>query len=485
MLSEQTLPQTKLPRATPESQGIPSARVRDFLREAATQGPGQELHSLLILRQGQVIAEGHWAPYQPDEVHLLFSLTKSFTSTAAGFAIAEGLLSLDDRVLDFFPDKAPADPSENLKAMRVRHLLSMATGHETEPLENLRYEAGDWVQIFLAHPVPFEPGTKFLYNSLATHMVSAIVEKLTKTSLLEYLKPRLLQPLGIGAIAWDVDPQGIIVGGWGMSLQPESIAKFGLLYAQDGMWEGKRILPEGWVAEATKAHIDNANHASETRSEWEQGYGFQFWRSTHNAYRADGAFGQFCVIVPAKDLIVVTTARVDFMHEVLNLIWRNIEPHCTEPLPENEPEHEALLAELAALALAGPTGDRCSVQEDAVTGKHYKNAEAEPFESAKWTFEQDRIVLDLEWEGQTHRIEAGRQAWIKGHVGFANERKQPTAAKGSWIAPRTFAIALQYLREPASVWLEAEFYDNRLLLRFRMFGRFHPFQRKTFKATST
>src|SRR4029078_12581904 len=168
----------------------------------------------------------------------LYSLSKSFTSTAVGLAAAEGKLSVDDPVLKFFPDDAPAAPPANLKAMRVSNLLRMNTGHQTEPA---RKPTEPWVKTFLAHPVPFKPGTHFLYNTSATYMASAAVQKATGQTVLDYLKPRLFDSLGIVNPTWEASPQGVSAGGFGLSIRTEDIAKFGQLYLQKGKWEGKQL----------------------------------------------------------------------------------------------------------------------------------------------------------------------------------------------------------------------------------------------------
>ncbi len=222
-----------LSRSTPEAQGIPSAAILAFVRAAEQQE--LELHSFMLLRHGQVVGEGWWNPFGPDDLHHLYSLSKSFTSTAVGFATGEGRLSVEDTVLSFFPDDAPEQVHANLAAMRVRHLLSMSTGHDKDSMEALfEQPEGNWVRGFLAAPVEHEPGTHFVYNSGATYMLSAIVQKLTGLTLLDYLRPRLLTPLAIEQATWQSDPRGINVGGWGLSITTEAIARFGQLYLQHG-----------------------------------------------------------------------------------------------------------------------------------------------------------------------------------------------------------------------------------------------------------
>src|SRR6202008_1988661 len=161
-------------------------------------------------------------------------------STAVGLAIAEGKLSLDSVVFKFFPEDAPAEPSNNLKAMRVSDLLRMSTGHQIEPK---RTPEEPWTKTFLSLPVPFKPGTHFLYNTSATYMLSAIVQKVTGVTVLDYLKPRLFEPLGIEHPTWESSPQGVSAGGYGLSIRTEDIAKFGQLYLQKGEWHGKQLVP--------------------------------------------------------------------------------------------------------------------------------------------------------------------------------------------------------------------------------------------------
>src|SRR5262245_11058011 len=208
-----------LPRSSPEQQGLPSADLLAFI-EAADKDI-DTMNSFMLIRHGHVVAEGWWAPYDRDTPHALYSLSKSFTSTAVGLAIAEGKLNLDDPVLRFFPDDVPAESSANLKAMRLSDLLRMSTGHQAEPR---RTAEQPWTRSFLAQPVPFKPGTHFLYNTTGTYMLSAAVQKATGQTVLDYLRPRLFEPLGIERPTWEMSPQGISTGGFGLSIRTEDIA---------------------------------------------------------------------------------------------------------------------------------------------------------------------------------------------------------------------------------------------------------------------
>ena len=229
-----------------------------------SNGTVHDLHSFMLLRHGQVVARGWWSPYAAQRPHMLFSLSKSFTSTAVGLAVAEGRLTVDDPVLSFFPEDAPAKVSPNLAAMRVRDLLSMSTGHAKDATGRATHKKeGNWVKGFLSLPVRYAPGTHFVYNSAATYMLSAIVQKLTGMTLLDYLRPRLFEPLGIDNPTWESCPRGINTGGWGLSVRTEDIARFGQLYLQKGVWKGQRILPEAWVERGYLAPGVQRQHARE------------------------------------------------------------------------------------------------------------------------------------------------------------------------------------------------------------------------------
>ena len=302
-----------LPRGTPEEQGISSAAILEFVKAADEQSvTTNAIQSFMLVRHGHVVAEGWWSPYGPDIPHKLFSLSKSFTSTAVGLAIADGKLSLDDTVLSFFPEDAPPNPSPYLKAMRVRDLLIMSSGQDSNTVahldETMRDSAHSGVNIikaFLAAPVECKPGTLFVYNTPGTYILSAIVQKATGQTVFNYLQPRLFEPLGIKNPTWDASPQGITFGGVGLNIRTEDIARFGQLYLQKGEWNGKQLLPASWVETATARQTSNG---SEPTSDWDQGYGYLFWRCRHGLYRGDGAFGQFCIVMPQQDAVVAITS---------------------------------------------------------------------------------------------------------------------------------------------------------------------------------
>jgi len=339
-----------LPRSTPEAEGISSEAVAGFIGAIDTKI--NTLHSVMVLRHGKVIAEAWWKPEAADKPHVLWSLSKSFTSTAVGLAISEGKLSLDDKVLKFFPEQAPAEPSENLQAMTVKDLLTMTCGQETEAK---RGDDGPTVKDFLAQPVPFKPGTHFLYNTIGTYTLSAIVTKVTGQTVLDYLKPRLFEPLGIENPVWDASPEGNSLGGYGLHLCTEDIAKFGQLYLQEGQWGGKQLVPAEWVVQATSKQVpnDQEGHAK-IGEDWKQGYGFQFWRCRHGAFRGDGANGQFCVVIPDKEVVIAITAATGNMQGELDCIWDKLLPEFHDGELPRDPDAEKKLKDAEGKLEAHP-----------------------------------------------------------------------------------------------------------------------------------
>jgi len=482
MPTEQTTRQTTrpagatdsaLPRSAPEAQGLPASAVLAFADEAERKDLG--VHSLMLLRHGHVVAEGWWDPYGPSDPHMLYSLSKSFASTAAGLAAAEGLLSLDDAVLSFFPDEAPADIGANLAAMRLRHLLSMSTGNDKDTTGAMR-EDGDWVRAFLAQPVEHAPGTHFVYNSGATYMVPAIVQKKTGQTILDFLGPRLFGPLGIQDPTWESSPQGISVGGWGLNITTEDIARFGLLYLQEGVWHEGRLLPTAWVAEATSKQVENGD---DPNSDWGAGYGFQFWRCRHNAYRGDGAFGQLCVVLPEQDAVVAITAGTSDLGGVLNLIWDHLLPAMRpDALPEDPAGGERLRARLSGLTMPAPDGQASSPAAAAVSGKTFAFAAGDDnehkTEAARWDFDEDGASVTVRDGRGEHRIEAGAGGWRRGTTTLREGTSQPVAAWGKWTAEDTYVLTAYFYQTPYALMLTAHFLEGGVRLEQRQNVSFGP-----------
>lgn len=318
-------------RSTPQAEKFNADAVNNYL--AAVKESKQDLHSLMILRHGKVIAETWLGDNAADKPHILNSVSKTFTATAIGFLVSERKLKLSDKVISFFPEYLPDTVSQHLKNLEVKHLLTMSVGHDVNKMN--RNESKDWIRMFLSNPITEKPGSQFAYNSMATYMLSAIVQKITGQKLIDYLTPRLFQPLGITGARWEEDPQGKNnTGGWGLFVKTEDMAKLGQFILQKGKWNGKQLLPKAWFALATSIQIESLPagvkkedvKVKKEDSDWLQGYGYQMWMCRYDAYRADGARGQFIIIMPKHDAVIVATADIGDMQAEINLIWKYLLP---------------------------------------------------------------------------------------------------------------------------------------------------------------
>lgn len=447
-------------RSTPEAEGISSSAIRAFL-DAVTEKKF-EMHGFVIARHGRVIAEGWWKPYGPQFVHTLYSMSKSFTSSAVGFAVVEKRLTVDDRVVKFFPDDLPANVSDNLAALRVRDLLTMSVGNEKEPTWDM-VRSENWVRHFLAAPISKQPGSTFMYNSAATYMCSAIVQKLTGQRIVDYLRPRLFEPLGIEQFKWEVSPQGINCGGWGLYLQTESLAKFGQLYLQKGVWNGRQVLPASWIAEATSKHIQQPYPAHPSRpherNDWVQGYGYQFWRCTHGGFRGDGAYGQFTVVLPEQDTVIAINSECGNMQGELDLVWQHLLPAMKNaPLPANSAEHAKLLQTIDGLALPMPQGSVASPTAARIGGNFFNlGVNNLGLTSLGFVFDANTSWLIFEAGKERHVLMTGCGKWLRGETALPGTPPRLTpggkppadtlhryVGAGAWKDDATFEVLLRF-----------------------------------------
>ena len=461
-------PSSSLPRSAPEPQGISSGALLDFVKAADEKLDA--IHSFMLVRHGHVVAEGWWSPYGPEIPHELFSLSKSFTSTAVGLAIADGKLKLEDRVLDFFPEDAPANPSDYLKAMRVRDLLTMSTGQLPTNVSQFSFDSPvRLTREFLAMPVDVKPGTLWFYNTPASYMLSAIVQKVEGPDIRVYLTPRLFDPLGIENPVWEMSPQGVALGGFGLSLKTEDVAKFGLLYLNHGKWNGKQLVPAAWVAAATSRQASNG---SDPNSDWEQGYGFQFWRTRHKLYRGDGAYGQFCIVMPEQDAVVAITSGTRDMASVMNLVWDKLLPAMqAKPLSADPGAGQKLTETLAGLTLHAPTGSSGPGAAMALSGKTYVFATNDlKLESVSLDFGRvdGATTLNLKCNGVDEHIACGNGKWIKGSMTYVYDgvrppKVKPMAASGAWTASGVYTVKIAFYDSPFSVTINLRLASDKLV----------------------
>jgi len=484
--------QNPLPRTSPEAQGISAPAIAQFVARA--EAAVHSLHSFMLLRHGAVVAEGWWHPYRPETPHKLFSLSKSFTSTAVGLAVGEGRLNVDDPVLKFFPVDGPRRVSANLAAMKVRHLLSMSTGHHLDTTDRAVGRRNP-AKAFLALPVEHEPGTYFVYNSGASYMLSAIVQSLTGQTVLEYLTPRLLAPLGIEGATWESHPNGVNFGGWGLKIRTEDIARLGQLYLQKGQWNGRQLVPAEWVEAATARQVPNGD---EPGSDWCQGYGYQFWRCRHNAYRGDGAFGQYCIVMPDQDAVLAITSGLSDMQPPLNVVWDTLLPAMgAGALPPDEAANRALAETVGNLRLRPPEGTAESPTAARVSGETFMFApNAERIRSLKFEFGPKAGSLTYRLLGSaeqadphstgitgglrrrgTHTLTFGYGQWVEGFDTASLPAPTRIAASGVWTSADSFALTVCACEAPFTATLTTRFAGSEMTWDSKVNVAFGPTER--------
>lgn len=471
-----------LPRSVPEAQGVSSADISRFLEAGAKTK--NEFHSFVFLRHGNVIAEGWWDPYKPSLRHTMYSTSKSFTSTAVGFAVTEGRIKLTDKVVSFFPAEQPDTVSAFLAALTIKDLITMSVGQTPDPTGAVIAKT-NWVKNFLALPIADTPGKKFLYNSMATYMLSAIVQKVTGEKIFDYLKPRLFDPLGIQGIDWEVSPEDINTGGWGLRLKTEDMAKFGQLYLQKGMWQGKQILPAAWIEEATTFKIKNAPDSALTlkaTSDWAQGYCYQFWRCRNNAFRADGAFGQYIIVMPEKDAVIAITSETPDMQSILNLVWEYLLPAMKdEQQATNINGDEKLKQQLSSLSLTAPAVGKDSLSVTKISGKNFILEEnTDHLEKIAFLSQKNIFRVTLQAQGKTYPLFFGKGKWLKGATalpwgppsltGKPREGSQGFSADKiataySWKNDTTLLLTVRYIESPHTQTIICHFDDNAISVR--------------------
>jgi len=325
--------------ADPSEVKIDSAACDKFFRDVYGSGANQ-VHSLIITKNGKVIYEHYNPGYEPDQLHVLWSATKTFTATAIGFARQDGLLDVNDKVKDFFsPEELPAEQSEWMDELTIHHLLTMSSGLNSFAFgvdtTNPRFDAGH-AKAALCSGFSFEPGTMFRYNSYDSYLLSAIVTKVTGKKLADYLNDKLFVPLGIRNYRYLESPEGFNWGGWGLYLSTRSLAKMGQFMLQKGMWEEKQLLDQQWFELAMNEQIwQNAGQGktleeeAEIRnsSDWNCGYCYQMWKCrVGDSVRLDGAHGQFSVIFRDKNAVVTTNMYSNKAPKALNNLCEDIYP---------------------------------------------------------------------------------------------------------------------------------------------------------------
>ena len=485
----------ELERTTPESVGIPSAAIEKLL-DALGSG-FTEMHGLMIMRHGKVCAEGWWAPYGPGIRHGLQSLTKTYAATAVGIAYTEGLLSLEDKVIDIFKDEAPENPSENLKKLRVRDVLCMGCG-----MEEMARPSEDWIREFLATPVVHEPGTAFMYNSTGSTLLGAIVRKLTGFGLHDWLKPRLFDKIGIDAdnLLWLYMPDGMEIGGGGMFATTEDNLRLMKLYSQGGVWEGERILAEDYVKLATSKQNDSASEEKVNPPAKDNflGYGFQMWMCRpEGVYRADGAMGQFSIVFPKHDMIISlneTASGAMWAQKTLDTIYDVFLPEIKEDtLPEDEQANKKLAARMQGMSIPAPEYKPFSNTVDKISGKIFAVTDGE-FRLRMKSFmspssDNDTISeFKFDFDSKICKmtvVEAGKEKVLD--IGIDGTRKRNVVEpinspatelylSGAWVEENKFEVLTRWVETCFELAYTFDFKDGGVSIIYRFnVGGFGPF----------
>jgi CubicO group peptidase (beta-lactamase class C family) len=449
----------QLPRSAPSEVNVDAARVVGFLD--AVETAGMDLHSLMILRHGAVLAEGWWAPYRSDDIQLLYSLSKTFLAMAVGIAIGEGRFRAEDLVADLLPDLVPEPLPGHLRQLRVRHLLSMASGHREETLPRIVAMGPDPVRNFLALPPDEPPGSVFAYNQGNSLTLSQIITATTGQRVVDYLRPRLFDPLGIDRAEWLATPTGIDQGFSGLHVTTESVAKLGQLVLANGRSGGAELVPAEFVAECRRPQVGNSRQ--QTNPDWRQGYGYQMWMCLHGAQRGDGAFGQLAVVLPDADAVIACTAQVIDMQAELDLIWTHLLPAFRDSRPSAaaEPELGERLARLSTHTVTaagrGPDGpvELSPTSTDGPFTDRIEKVRIEPLPGGT------RLAVTV--GGREHAFDVQNGQWHDAELPGLHTPFPEVSVSAAWVSDDEYHADIVSRRTPHRLQLRARLRPERAL----------------------
>ena len=470
----------ELPRTSPEAQGIRSEKVIELL-DSLTSIPQTEIHSLTLLRHGNIIAQTAIAPFVPEDQHELFSVSKTFTAAAVGLAIADNRLRLDDRLGAIIPEALPDSVSDWLADVNVRDLLTMTSGIKVD--WGMRGRQDEWTKVLLSQPMASEPGEHFSYDSMSSYLLSAIVQKVAGRTVLDYLSERVFKPLEIKDYAWDVSPEGVTTGGWGLWMRPEDLAKFGQMLLDGGRWNGQQILPAEWVREMTSKKIDVPGTSN---------YCYQMWTCPHKGtVRADGAWGQYIIIMPEEDMVaVLTQCQQGVSDRVQALVWNTLTPTLSDtPITEGKPYRE-LIKKINRYSHPFPKGKVDNKTMRILNGR----AMCLPSNPMGWknlTIEKDGkdiMLIAVSETEVTDTISCGYREWKKSGINnFPPDERADTHNRFSghtnrffadaafaWKADNTLEIKIHYTNWYSSLLLDLAPTENNCEVTFKLNYQYAP-----------
>lgn len=463
----------ELTRDLPENHGLSSQDVSRFFMRV--QELNLEVNSFMLLQNGKVTAEFTRMPYRPGTPQLLYSLSKSVNSIGAGIAWDEGLLKLEDPVISFFPDKLPEVVTPNLARMTVHHLLCMNAGHHGDIYPAVVKEQ-DWITAFLAQQVEHEPGSYYRYSTPSSYMLAAIIERVTGQSMTNYLMPRLFEPLGIPRPTWETCPLGITAGGMGLSLSTESIAKFGQMLLDRGIYSGRRIVSAQYIERAASEQSDN--RAGVDRIDSAQGYGYQFHLCRRGCYRGDGSFGQLCLVAPEQNIVIAATAGFKSMSRLqvlLDLIFESIfDTLGADQLPDSG--HNASLQELlsgwstSALPVQQPFPEKWPIA--GLCGTYVISDNPHGLKRIAFTINNTLLKLQMVYGDERDNVlpfDFTKPVCTEDvfHKDLALHR-QKVITYATWLAEDTLKLTLYYIETPYIVTYTIMFTDNQLHFSFNI-----------------
>lgn len=384
-----------------ENLGLSARNVLDFIEALSRHPDNDEIHSFMFIRHGRLAFKAFYKPYTDKMEHTVFSVSKAFTSTAIGMLYDDGKINLDDRICDYFPERITPEVTEECKKITIRNLLTMTIGQKGKAVHSGETVVDStMLDDFFFRPMVSEPGTEFSYDGHATYMLSALVSKLTKKNVIEFLMPRLFKPLGISKPFYLKDKLGIFLGYTSMRLRMEDLAKVGLMYLNKGVWENKRILSEEWIEFATACHISTA--PSTVGPDWEQGYCASFWRGRHNTFRFCGALGQMCVVMPDYDAVFVVNSGFSNsdIHFILDKFYEHIMLNLKDTeLVENRDDTKQLERILKNLSLPYIRSDRQTL-ENFISGKKFEVQTPMGYDFMTLNFERSYVHIKLDKSGE-------------------------------------------------------------------------------------
>ncbi|MFV3289672.1 serine hydrolase domain-containing protein [Pseudomonas sp. NY11955] len=431
-----------LPRATASESGIDPDRIIAFLDDV--ENAGLDLHGMILHRNGRVAAEGWKWPYTPERPRILHSVAKSFTACAIGLARDEGLLQLSDTVISFFPEHIPANIDPRLPSMTVEHLLTMRTGHQANTSGSVwRAIDSSWITEFFKIPLAFEPGSQYVYTSAASYMLSAIVTKVTGQTLHDYLRPRLFEPLGIAGEHWAVGPDGINPGGNGLTATPASMLKLGILHAQGGLWEGRRILSNEWVQAATRPQ-----GAPDSK------YGYHWAIKPLGAYCAVGVFVQMAIVFPGSGATLALVGAMKNSAQIIPYIERHFPAAFVDTTEPANDADKRLQQRLDAMRqVPDLRSEAPSPFSTPATFDVDIEANDLGITGLRFAFDADTVIIDLADSAGTHRIATGLNRWHQGttdmpgselHHGYTF-KDEAVIAGARWVTPTTLEMQWIYV----------------------------------------